>query len=268
MLSPRAVPLFASLVLGLLLLAAPSAAASSAFGGVITDATSGKPIADARVTLYRVRTWTARTSPAQNSTPNTCESNASKPSNAAWTQPAPTNMGQEVDPAAGQISPAKNPLLTDAHGRYSWTVPAGCWFVLVTNPPDYYPVTSPVVGVPTAVDDLNVAMTNSSSDGGGSGGNDVGSNGTNSPPGTSTDQPTSSNPTASSCVVPKLIGRSLKSAKRALAKAHCRVGRISKRRVKHRGKGKRVKAGTVIAQALRPGLTRRTGSRVAITVAK
>jgi hypothetical protein len=94
-------------------------------------------------------------------------------------------MGQEVDPAAGQISPAKNPLLTDAHGRYSWTVPAGCWFVLVTNPPDYYPVTSPVLGVPTAVDDLNVAMTNSSSGGGaggGGGGNDVGSPGTNSPP--------------------------------------------------------------------------------------
>jgi hypothetical protein len=213
--SLRAVPPLASVLLAWLVLAAPSAEAASALGGVVTDARAGKPIAGASVTLYRVPGWSARTSPAQNSTANTCESNASKGSN-PWSQPAPTNQAQEADPQSGQISPAVNPQITDAQGRFGWTVPAGCWLVLVTNPPSYSPVTSPVVGVPTDVRDLNIEMTKPSSEGGnrgGSGGNGLGSNGTNSPPATSDIQPTAGNPTHRGCVVPRLIGRRLKDAK-------------------------------------------------------
>ena len=259
----RAVFPFASVLLAWLVLAAPSAEASSALGGVITDAATGKPIAGAMVTLYRVLGWSARTSPAQNSTPNTCESNASRGSN-PWSQPS-RNQGQEVDPSSVPISPAVNPLTTNAQGRFGWTVPAGCWFVLVTAPPSYSPETSPVAGVPTDVHDLNVEMAKPSSQGGnsgGTGGGGVGSNGPSSPPGTA------GNPTHLRCVVPRLIGRRLTDAKKALTKAHCGVGRISKLRVKHRGKGKRVEAGTVIRQALRPGVRKRTGSKVAITLAK
>lgn len=263
--SSRAAFSLASVLLAWLVLAAPSAQAASALGGVVTDAATGKPIVGATVTLYRVPGWSARTSSAQNSTPNTCESNASKGSN-PWSQPAPTNQGQEVDPSSTQISPAMNPLSTNAQGRYGWTVPAGCWFVLVTDPPTFSSVTSPVVGVPTDVHDLNIELGKASS--GGTGGVGGGSSGTNPSPGTSNNQQKAGNPPRPRCVVPRLIGRTLKDAKKALAKAHCGVGRISKLRVKRTSKGKKVGAGSVIRQAPRPGIRKPAGSKVAITLAK
>lgn len=63
------------------------------------------------------------------------------------------------------------------------------------------------------------------------------------------------------CVVPKLKGKTLKAAKRALTRAHCRAGKITK-------KYSRVKSGRVISQKPRPGKHLRVGARVNLTVSK
>ena len=111
--------------------------------------------------------------------------------------------------------------------------------------------------------------------GGGGGGGGSGSNpGSSTPaqPGSSTPaQPGSSTPAqpgqvagvqATLCVVPNLGGKNAASARAALAKAHCRVGRVTtKRSVMKKGvvlsqtpkAGKRVKAGTRINFVLSRG---------------
>jgi hypothetical protein len=73
---------------------------------------------------------------------------------------------------------------------------------------------------------------------------------------------------ATKCVVPNLIGKSLARAKKLLAKAHCGVGRLTKKAVKAR-KGKRTpRKGTVTAQSPRAGTKKPAGSKVALTLAK
>jgi uncharacterized repeat protein (TIGR02543 family) len=75
-------------------------------------------------------------------------------------------------------------------------------------------------------------------------------------------------PAALKCVVPKLIGLTLANAKKALAKAHCGVGRIAKKAAKAKRGGKKPKRGTVIAQSPAAGTKKPAGSKVAITLAK
>ncbi|MEA2424717.1 MAG: large repetitive protein [Thermoleophilaceae bacterium] len=75
-------------------------------------------------------------------------------------------------------------------------------------------------------------------------------------------------PAALKCVVPKLIGLSLAQAKKALAKAHCGVGRIAKKAAKAKKGGKKPKRGTVIAQSPAAGTKKPAGSKVALTLAK
>jgi PKD repeat protein len=64
------------------------------------------------------------------------------------------------------------------------------------------------------------------------------------------------------CVVPKLHGKSLAAAKRALRKAHCAIGKITH---KH---SRLVKPGHVIASKPRPHARRRAGSKVALIIAR
>jgi hypothetical protein len=61
----------------------------------------------------------------------------------------------------------------------------------------------------------------------------------------------------SPCVVPRLIGDRLTSARRRLAAAHCRLGRVT---------GPRRPSSLVAAQRPRPGTRRRGGLRVALTL--
>lgn len=61
------------------------------------------------------------------------------------------------------------------------------------------------------------------------------------------------------CVVPKLKGKKLKAAKKALGRANCKTGKIVRR------KGK---PGKVIKQSLKPGKVRAPGTKVKLTVGK
>jgi hypothetical protein len=67
---------------------------------------------------------------------------------------------------------------------------------------------------------------------------------------------------APKCRVPKLKGRTLRAAKLSLRKAHCRVGKVSRR------SSARVRAGRVIGSKPGPGRVRAAGTRIAVTVAR
>jgi serine/threonine-protein kinase len=69
-------------------------------------------------------------------------------------------------------------------------------------------------------------------------------------------------PVAPRCVVPRLKGKKLAAAKKALRKAHCAVGKVTKRRAGVRLRGK------VLSSKPRAGSKRPAGTRVALIVAK
>lgn len=64
------------------------------------------------------------------------------------------------------------------------------------------------------------------------------------------------------CVVPKLKGKTLRKAKRLLKRAHCRLGKVSRKA------SARVKPGRVLRTHLKPGSRVRAGARVRVTLAK
>ena len=64
------------------------------------------------------------------------------------------------------------------------------------------------------------------------------------------------------CVVPKLRGKSLPKAKRLLEKAHCRLGKVSRKATKN------VKPGRIVATRFKVGSRHRVGARVRVTIAK
>jgi PASTA domain len=78
---------------------------------------------------------------------------------------------------------------------------------------------------------------------------------------TATPQTNTQNAIARRCTVPKLKGRTLAAAKRALRRAGCRVGTVSKRRSSRR-------RGTVLAQSKAAGRRLPAGARVALTIAR
>lgn len=123
--------------------------------GVITDASTGAVIPDATVTLHNVPGWTAQT--ASNTGPQTCETVDTR-GPGGWTQPAPTSDGVVAAVSSGTFTPDVNPQQTDLDGRYGWDVVTGCWYVTVAAT-GYAALTSPVVGVPPEVTDLDLALT-------------------------------------------------------------------------------------------------------------
>lgn len=125
--------------------------------GYISDDQSGEPVVGAMVTLYQVPHWRARKSPTDTAV-NTCQSNLSKAPNEPWNQPAPTGLGLRVNLDTTIVDPPTSRQTTDNEGYYGWEVPAGCWYVTV-QADGYEPLTSPIVGVPTAVTDLNLTLT-------------------------------------------------------------------------------------------------------------
>jgi hypothetical protein len=94
---------------------------------------------------------------------------------------------------------------------------------------------------------------------------------TSQPPAT-TPAPTSGNPnevtplvnapaTAKACVVPKLVGKTLKQAKRALKKAGCKVGKAKK-------SGSKKKKGRIVKQRYKVGTKLPAGAKIPLTVSK
>jgi hypothetical protein len=64
------------------------------------------------------------------------------------------------------------------------------------------------------------------------------------------------------CVVPKLKGKTLASAEKAIVKAHCAVGKIKKARSSH------VKKGSVVSQGTGAGKSLPNGTKVGLVVSK
>jgi hypothetical protein len=125
--------------------------------GIISDAHSSDPVVGAMVKLYYVPGWIPRTGPTD-TRPNTCESNRSKDAGVPWSQPAPTELGVVPNPEFKPYAPLLSYQLTDAVGYYGWDVSEGCWYVEV-EAVGYESLTSPVVGVPPEVTDLDLTLT-------------------------------------------------------------------------------------------------------------
>ncbi|MDJ0756165.1 MAG: carboxypeptidase regulatory-like domain-containing protein [Ardenticatenaceae bacterium] len=134
--------------------------------GVITDASTGQPLSGATVRLYRV----PLAEPDSGSEINDCRTVDTRPAASsgpfgAWSDLPPANLaaGQlvnadvDVSGPAPIFDPAVNPQTTDTSGRYGWDVAGGCWFIVV-EADGYLPLTSPLVGVPPEVTDLDIAL--------------------------------------------------------------------------------------------------------------
>ena len=65
-----------------------------------------------------------------------------------------------------------------------------------------------------------------------------------------------------SCVVPKVVGKSLAKARAAITKAHCKVGKITRRVSSARKRGK------VVGQSPKAGKRLRNGAKVNLAVGK
>jgi uncharacterized delta-60 repeat protein len=70
------------------------------------------------------------------------------------------------------------------------------------------------------------------------------------------------NPAPPQCVVPNVRGKTLRIARRNVARGRCAVGRVTRKL------SKRVKKGRVISQSRRPGLRLPAGSRVNLVISK
>lgn len=125
--------------------------------GIVSDKLTGEPVEGATVTLYNVPGWLPKTGP-DDDRPNTCESNLSKASGAPWSQPAPTELGIIANADVTPTTPKLPFQHTTIAGYYGWDVSEGCWYVTV-EAEGYEPLTSPVVGVPPEVTDLDLQLT-------------------------------------------------------------------------------------------------------------
>jgi PASTA domain len=72
-------------------------------------------------------------------------------------------------------------------------------------------------------------------------------------------QPTGGQPTAARCVVPKLAGKTLAATRKALAKAHCKLGKVTRKRSKG-------KVGVVVAQKPKAASRLPAGSHVSVVL--
>ena len=124
--------------------------------GKIVDQVTGLPVANASVTLYRVPNWLPDTDMLQRN----CRTVNTR-GGADWSAlpPADAGIGVLMNPVldAANMAPAVNPQVTNAEGSYGWNVAQGCYYVAVSAP-GYDTKFSPIVGVPPAVTDLDLAL--------------------------------------------------------------------------------------------------------------
>ncbi len=64
------------------------------------------------------------------------------------------------------------------------------------------------------------------------------------------------------CVVPKLTGKTLTQGKKLLTKGHCKLGKVSRKKIK------KAKKGRIAKQAIKAGTKRTNGTKVSITLAR
>ena len=125
--------------------------------GTIVDQVTGQPVANASVTLYRVPNWLPDTDMQQRN----CRTVNTR-GGVDWSAlpPADAGVGVMMNPVLDALSmaPAVNPQATNAEGSYGWNVAQGCYYVAVSAP-GYATKFSPIVGVPPAVTDLNLALS-------------------------------------------------------------------------------------------------------------
>ena len=124
--------------------------------GFVTNQTTGAPIANAEVTLYHVPNWTPQASSDDDSL-DSCESPASLDDGSTWSQTAPVEQGVIPNPHIDLFAPASAVQYTGADGSFAWNVEPGCWYVQV-EAPGYAPKVSPVLGLSSAVSDLNIEL--------------------------------------------------------------------------------------------------------------
>lgn len=67
---------------------------------------------------------------------------------------------------------------------------------------------------------------------------------------------------STACVVPNVVGKQLRAAKRALKTAHCRAGKIKRKR------GSRALKGRVVSQWPQAGTRKPAGAKIALTIAR
>jgi hypothetical protein len=149
--------------------------------GYLTDADTGEPVQGAKVYLYHVPGWQPQDPANDIMGEGTCQSHLSKDEGDPWDQPAPTELGVLEPSGSNRISPRVNPFISNADGYYGWDVAQGCWYVVVVAE-GYQTLTSPVVGVPPEVTDLDLELTPTGGNGGpGNGGPGTGGPGTGGP---------------------------------------------------------------------------------------
>lgn len=127
--------------------------------GIVRNAVTNLPIADATVTLYRV----PGAQPDSGGITRDCRTVDTRPGGITgnWSSLPQANLASGVmpdllfDPA--DISPAINPPLTNDNGRYGWDVVQGCWFVKVVKA-GFVTKISALVGIPPAVTDLDITL--------------------------------------------------------------------------------------------------------------
>jgi PKD repeat protein len=74
--------------------------------------------------------------------------------------------------------------------------------------------------------------------------------------------PVATPPPPAACSVPRLVGKTLAQAKRALLKAHCRLGAVTRKKASARGVGR------VLVQRPKSGTRRPAGTKVAVVVGR
>lgn len=125
--------------------------------GIVRNALTNQPIANATVTLYRDPVGLPDAPPQSNQ----CRTIDTRPGGVSgnWTSlPAATGgLLADAFSAPALMQPAVNPQKTASDGRYGWDVATGCWHVTVSAP-GYGSVSSAWVGVPPEVTDLDILL--------------------------------------------------------------------------------------------------------------
>jgi Tol biopolymer transport system component len=80
--------------------------------------------------------------------------------------------------------------------------------------------------------------------------------------GPATTTTTNTTPASTRCVVPKVVGKTLASAKKLLTKAHCKAGKVT------RVRSAKVKTGRVVSAKPKPGRSLAAGTAVALSVSR
>jgi Leucine-rich repeat (LRR) protein len=124
--------------------------------GVVRDASSGKEVPGARVTLYKALGWMPKTGP-DDDRENTCPSNASRVGSEPWSMEAPLDLGILPQIEMSYLWPAAPVQVTGSSGAYGWELMPGCYYAKV-DAPGYRTAYSMFTGSDPVVTDMDVLL--------------------------------------------------------------------------------------------------------------